>query len=245
MLRLSCRILGRKFQHETMTYGKVKIKTGAISGTVIGNDRDKAMIPDTTTIAGKVLITVVGRPALCLKCNEVGHMRATCPRNNRDTDSRRSYADVARNTAEVSDVEDREVVPPQDIAREGEGGDSSMVPPQDTAREGERDDSSMVPRKTQPAREGEGSDEAEDNGDDYDSEMEVEERRKKVKTGKKRSREENQDGKKKVSAKVGRPSKEVKKELLKTSSSLPPLIIAGSQPEGGPNPGLSEPVYVG
>ena len=37
-----------------------------------------------------ILITMKGRPPLCLKCNEIGHTRKDCP------NERRSYADTAR-----------------------------------------------------------------------------------------------------------------------------------------------------
>ena len=225
--------------HETMKYGEIEIKTGAITGSLIGNERDKMMIPDTAFIAGKkVLLTVLGRQSLCLRCNQYGHRRGTCPeKSNGDTRGRKSYAEAARSLDVASQqvvqetaTEEGEIRPSQDIAREGAGVSDSMVTPQDTAREGEGDGFTMVPQQDK-AREGDG----ENGSGEETSDMEVE--AEKEVCGKRRSSSMGKDGKKKKkrNSKVDPPTKVVKQEFIK---SLP--IVMGRDNEGGPNPGLND-----
>ena len=57
-----------------------RIKTGTISGTMISTENQFQSIPYRSTVCGRpVLLTVMGRASVCLRCGQVGHQRATCP----------------------------------------------------------------------------------------------------------------------------------------------------------------------
>ena len=67
-------------QRETESFEGVNFLNGSIKVVLDVSEKDFDRIPYKTTIAGRsVLLTVVGRPPLCLKCKEVGHNRRDCP----------------------------------------------------------------------------------------------------------------------------------------------------------------------
>ena len=69
-----------QLEYETQNYEGVRIKTGTISGTMISTENQFQSIPYRSTVCGRpVLLTVMGRASVCLRCGQVGHQRATCP----------------------------------------------------------------------------------------------------------------------------------------------------------------------
>ena len=73
----------------------VKIETGTRELTLIIREGDQDSIPHKARMFGKTaLIMVPGRPPICLRCHEVGHVRSQCP--GRPDHAPRSYASVTR-----------------------------------------------------------------------------------------------------------------------------------------------------
>lgn len=78
---------------EYETYGAVRVKTGVISGQMKSTETMFQAIPYKDRIFNRwVLITVLGRQTICLKCGEKGHQRAGCNSGKRPRD----YADATR-----------------------------------------------------------------------------------------------------------------------------------------------------
>lgn len=60
--------------------GFKKIRSGVREVTIEISENEKERLPHRLTIAGcPALLTFRGRPPLCLKCGEVGHVRGRCP----------------------------------------------------------------------------------------------------------------------------------------------------------------------
>ena len=85
-------------EYDTQTYeGGITLKTGSITGSMVCTEREYQEIPYKGRIAGRtVLITVMGRQSVCLRCGEKGHQRATCPLKNTSNKPVRTYAAAAR-----------------------------------------------------------------------------------------------------------------------------------------------------
>jgi len=79
--------------YDTQTYDGIQIKTGTMTGSMTCTEKQYNSLPYRANINGRVvLITVMGRQTVCLRCGEIGHQRATCP--SRQT--RKSYAAATR-----------------------------------------------------------------------------------------------------------------------------------------------------
>ena len=84
-----------KIEYETQNHDGVSMKTGTISGTMVCSESQFQSIPYRGHIRGRlVLITVMGRQTVCLRCGEKGHQRSTCPLKT--TQVQKSYAAAAR-----------------------------------------------------------------------------------------------------------------------------------------------------
>ena len=82
-----------KIEYETQSHDGVSMKTGTISGTMVCSESQFQSIPYRGHIHGRlVLITVMGRQTVCLRCGEKGHQRSTCPLKT----TQKSYAAAAR-----------------------------------------------------------------------------------------------------------------------------------------------------
>ena len=80
-------------EYDSQSYDGIKIKTGTMSGSMICNEQQYQNIPYKAIIGNRtVLITVVGRQSVCIKCGQKGHQRATCP----DKTVRKSYTAATR-----------------------------------------------------------------------------------------------------------------------------------------------------
>lgn len=65
---------------ETENVEGVTFANGNIKVALEMNEQDISSIPYRAVIGGKdCLLTVYGRPPMCLKCKEVGHIRKNCP----------------------------------------------------------------------------------------------------------------------------------------------------------------------
>jgi hypothetical protein len=145
-----------QLEYETQNYDGVRIKTGTISGTMISTENQFQSIPYRSTVCGRpVLLTVMGRASVCLRCGQVGHQRATCPQR----DQPRSYAAATRGdnsewtivsrkqdkprtvTGPVRSENDKQQDEP--LSGESEVGEN-MGPPQDKRGRG-KDNGNMVP----------------------------------------------------------------------------------------------------
>ncbi|PJE77722.1 hypothetical protein CI610_03352 [invertebrate metagenome] len=87
---------------ETTAIGKVTLETGTRVITLIIREGDQDRIPYKAKLFGKTaLIMVPGRPPVCLRCQQVGHVRSQCPGRPTET-GRGSYASkVAGSTASL------------------------------------------------------------------------------------------------------------------------------------------------
>ncbi|XP_060082152.1 uncharacterized protein LOC132561440 [Ylistrum balloti] len=139
---------------ETTTIGEVRLETGTRVLTLVIREGDQDLIPYRSRMFGKVaLIIVPGRPPICLRCQQVGHVRSQCPGRPEQT-TRMSYAaKVSQSTAAVPEMTlpsaaadsppaPEEVVsteppqrPTQDTASPSSGG-SSVNNAQSTKRSG-------------------------------------------------------------------------------------------------------------
>jgi hypothetical protein len=82
-----------KIEYETQNHDGVSMKTGTISGTMVCSESQFQSIPYRRHIHDRlVLITVMGRQTVCLRCGEKGHQRSTCPLKT----TQKSYAAAAR-----------------------------------------------------------------------------------------------------------------------------------------------------
>ena len=108
-------------ERDATRFGKITVKSGAIRVALEVTETQKMAIPHLVKFdcGASVLITMPGRPPLCLRCSRVGHMR-------RDCNSRPSFSDVVRRRAvvnheEVESKPDVEVSNSEDVEREPEG----------------------------------------------------------------------------------------------------------------------------
>jgi hypothetical protein len=134
-----------KLEYETQHHDGVNMKTGTMSGTMVCSESQYQSIPYRAHIHGRlVLITVMGRQTVCLRCGDMGHQRSTCPLKT----AKKSYAAAARSdtqgdwqtagssrTSKVVEVvaEEMEHVP---LSPESEVG-VKMGPPQDRRGRGQ------------------------------------------------------------------------------------------------------------
>ena len=80
-------------EYETQNHDGVNMKTGIISGTMVCSESQYQSIPYRGHIHGRlVLITVMGRQRVCLRCGDMGHQRSTCPLKP----AKKSYAAATR-----------------------------------------------------------------------------------------------------------------------------------------------------
>ena len=69
-----------ELSYETRTYDGIKVKTGTMTGSMVATEKQYTSLPYQGNINDRVvLITVMGRQTVCLRCGELGHQRATCP----------------------------------------------------------------------------------------------------------------------------------------------------------------------
>lgn len=84
-------------EYETQNLDNISMKTGTIAGTMISSESQYENIPYRAHIHGRlVLITVMGRQTVCLRCGDMGHQRSTCPLKQ----TKKSYAAAAKNQDE-------------------------------------------------------------------------------------------------------------------------------------------------
>ncbi|CAG2245030.1 unnamed protein product [Mytilus edulis] len=85
-----------QIEEESMDYGGLKLKTGALKGIMKSTEEQYMSIPYRGMVYNRpVLVTVLGRQPVCLKCGQKGHQRSTCPQNGQNT-TKKSYAESAR-----------------------------------------------------------------------------------------------------------------------------------------------------
>ncbi|XP_060082147.1 uncharacterized protein LOC132561435, partial [Ylistrum balloti] len=85
---------------EKTSIGKVTLETGTRIVTLLIKEGDQDRIPYRDRLFGKVaLITVPGRPPICLRCQQVGHVRSQCPGKPEPT-TRATYAKVAQSSSQ-------------------------------------------------------------------------------------------------------------------------------------------------
>lgn len=71
--------------------GGFKVETGVRKVHLVFKDGEEAVIPYKGRVSGKTgLITVPGRPPICLKCNNIGHVRSECPADFRKPPPRKA-----------------------------------------------------------------------------------------------------------------------------------------------------------
>ena len=79
-------------ERETVKIKGMDIESGVRTVKMVVNQREERFLPYIIQVDGKPCMLIVpGRPPLCLRCREVGHIRAECPRNVRPA---RGYASV-------------------------------------------------------------------------------------------------------------------------------------------------------
>ena len=85
-----------QIEEEITDYGGLKLKTGALKGIMKSTEEQYLSIPYRGMVYNRpVLVTVLGRQPVCLKCGQKGHQRSTCPQNGQNT-TKKSYAESAR-----------------------------------------------------------------------------------------------------------------------------------------------------
>ncbi|XP_033727617.1 uncharacterized protein LOC117316947 [Pecten maximus] len=88
---------------ETTTVGTVLLETGTREITMVIREGDQDRIPYRARLFGKVaLIMVPGRPPICLRCQQVGHVRSQCPGRSEPT-TRVSYAKAAQSSESLTE----------------------------------------------------------------------------------------------------------------------------------------------
>lgn len=88
-----------RISRETATVGSFVVETGTRVITMLVREGDQDKIPYRARVLGKAaLIIVPGRPPICLRCQEVGHIRSQCP-GRRTPTTRASYAAMAAQPA--------------------------------------------------------------------------------------------------------------------------------------------------
>ena len=142
-----------KIEYETQNHDGVSMKTGTISGTMVCSESQFQSIPYRGHIHGRlVLITVMGRQTVCLRCGEKGHQRSTCPLKT----TPKSYAAAARGETQgdwQTAGSSRKSKPVEEIAEEMEHVPLSpesevgaeMGPPQDKREKGQENTREHVP----------------------------------------------------------------------------------------------------
>ncbi|XP_060080820.1 uncharacterized protein LOC132560188, partial [Ylistrum balloti] len=90
---------------ETTTIGEVRLETGTRVLTLVIREGDQDLIPYRSRMFGKVaLIIVPGRPPICLRCQQVGHVRSQCPGRPEQTTHISYAAKVSQSTAAVPEM---------------------------------------------------------------------------------------------------------------------------------------------
>ncbi|XP_060082146.1 uncharacterized protein LOC132561434 [Ylistrum balloti] len=85
---------------ETTTIGGVTLETGTREIILMIREGDQDRIPYRARLFGKVaLIMVPGRPPICLRCQQIGHVRSQCPGRPEPT-TRATYANKAQATSQ-------------------------------------------------------------------------------------------------------------------------------------------------
>lgn len=113
-------------ENEMYELGGFKCQSGTRLVTMEVSDSQKASIPHLLKFqcGSKALVTMRGRPPLCLKCLELGHVRGMCPdRGYKDTNqSSGTYADrlKQKKTVEVS----KDVSPSKSVEKPGSAADN-------------------------------------------------------------------------------------------------------------------------
>ena len=142
-----------KMEYETQNHDGVHMKTGTMSGTMVCSESQFQSIPYRGHIHGRlVLITVMGRQTVCLRCGEKGHQRSTCPLKT----TQKSYAAAARGETQgdwQTAGSSRKSKPVEEIAEEMEHVPLSpesevgaeMGPPQDKREKGQENTREHVP----------------------------------------------------------------------------------------------------
>ena len=142
-----------KLEYETQHHDGVNMKTGTMSGTMVCSESQYQSIPYRGHIHGRlVLITVMGRQTVCLRCGEKGHQRSTCPLKT----TPKSYAAAARGETQgdwQTAGSSRKSKPVEEIAEEMEHVPLSpesevgaeMGPPQDKREKGQENTREHVP----------------------------------------------------------------------------------------------------
>ena len=73
-------------EYESQNYEGISMKTGTIAGTMICSETEYHQIPYRGNIHGRVvLITVMGRQTVCLRCGDISHQRSSCPHKGKVT----------------------------------------------------------------------------------------------------------------------------------------------------------------
>ena len=83
-----------QIEYELQNVDGISMKTGTIAETMICSESQYQSLPYNGNIHGRVvLMTVMGRQTVCLRCGDIGHQRSTCPHKPPPT---KSYAAAAR-----------------------------------------------------------------------------------------------------------------------------------------------------
>ena len=71
-------------ERDTVKVRGVNIESGVRTVKLVVNQREEKVLPYLLQVDGRSCMMIVpGRPPLCLRCREVGHIRAECHRNIR------------------------------------------------------------------------------------------------------------------------------------------------------------------
>ncbi|CAG2245031.1 unnamed protein product [Mytilus edulis] len=83
-----------RLEEEATLYEGIMLKTGTLVGTMKKTEAQYQSIPHSRRCYNRdVLVTVQGRQSLCLRCNQFGHHKATCPET---VVQNKTYAQMAR-----------------------------------------------------------------------------------------------------------------------------------------------------
>ncbi|XP_060085459.1 uncharacterized protein LOC132564854 [Ylistrum balloti] len=107
-------------EREKMAIGKVSLETGTRVMTLIIREGEQDVIPHRMRMFGRTAL--IGRPPICLRCQQIGHVRSQCPERPEPT-TRATYAKVIQCTAPL---------PPPTSHSEGE----TSIGPKDSKRSG-------------------------------------------------------------------------------------------------------------
>ncbi|XP_060084731.1 uncharacterized protein LOC132563996, partial [Ylistrum balloti] len=111
---------------ETTSVGGMALETGTRVLTLIIREGDQDIIPHRAVLFGKsALIVVPGRPPICLRCQQVGHVRSQCPGRS-ETAARATYAKVTQPSEEAASPSSEEAASP---STGGSGRDPAIPSP--------------------------------------------------------------------------------------------------------------------